>query len=186
VPVLDFPGMHSLCIAALVIKVALSTSSFCDSGPSWTLSFEDDFSGTALNTSAWNVVLGDDSGSCRDAVCIASAVAVTDGSLTLTSQNSSYNYNGVVYNYTTGAVNTRGKVHWSRSSTFRLCVTATLPGGGPGGGGAAYVGTGIWPAVWMMPDDNSCWPDHGEIDILEMIVSSSRVAGVEMSKRSWL
>ena len=28
---------------------------------------------------------------------------------------------------------------------------------------------GMWPAHWMMPNDSSCWPDHGEIDIMEMI-----------------
>ena len=47
---------------------------------------------------------------------------------------------------------------------FRLCVSAKLPGGGGSG-----KGQGIWPAHWMMPDDESCDPDEGEIDILEMV-----------------
>ena len=41
---------------------------------------------------------------------------------------------------------------------------AILPGNA--GQGAS---NGVWPAHWMMPNDNSCWPDHGEIDIMEMI-----------------
>lgn len=36
---------------------------------------------------------------------------------------------------------------------------------------------GIWPAHWMMPNDKSCWPDHGEIDIMEMIDGDGQVHG---------
>ena len=34
---------------------------------------------------------------------------------------------------------------------------------------------GIWPAHWMMPDVEACWPDVGEMDILEMINGDGRV-----------
>ena len=34
---------------------------------------------------------------------------------------------------------------------------------------------GIWPAHWMMPDVEACWPDLGEMDILEMINGDGRV-----------
>jgi beta-glucanase (GH16 family) len=33
------------------------------------------------------------------------------------------------------------------------------------------AGTGTWPAIWMLPDDNvyGAWPKSGEIDIMEMV-----------------
>lgn len=44
----------------------------------------------------------------------------------------------------------------------RVEVRAQLPGG-----------RGIWPAIWMLPDDwsygNGGWPDNGEIDIMEYV-----------------
>ena len=52
-----------------------------------------------------------------------------------------------------GGVTSRDKVLWSvgGGAGFRLCVSAMLPDGG----------AGIWPAHWMMPNDNSCDPDEG-------------------------
>jgi len=36
---------------------------------------------------------------------------------------------------------------------------------------------GIWPAHWLMPDDISCWPSHGEIDILEAVNGDQMARG---------
>jgi beta-glucanase (GH16 family) len=35
---------------------------------------------------------------------------------------------------------------------------------------------GTWPAIWMLPEDDSPWPDGGEIDILEQVGSQPSVA----------
>ena len=35
---------------------------------------------------------------------------------------------------------------------------------------------GSWPAIWMLPEDDSPWPDGGEIDILEQVGSQPNVA----------
>ena len=35
---------------------------------------------------------------------------------------------------------------------------------------------GTWPAIWMMPQADSTWPDGGEIDILEQVGSQPNVA----------
>ncbi len=45
------------------------------------------------------------------------------------------------YNFTTGAVNTKGKQVFSYDPAYRLCVSSMLPGGGGNG-----AGQGIWPA----------------------------------------
>lgn len=35
---------------------------------------------------------------------------------------------------------------------------------------------GTWPAIWMLPQGNSAWPDGGEIDMLEQVGSQPNVA----------
>jgi beta-glucanase (GH16 family) len=35
---------------------------------------------------------------------------------------------------------------------------------------------GTWPAIWMLPEESSAWPDGGEIDILEQVGSQPNVA----------
>ena len=35
---------------------------------------------------------------------------------------------------------------------------------------------GTWPAIWMLPEGDSPWPDGGEIDILEQVGSQPNVA----------
>jgi len=62
----------------------------------------------------------------------------------------------------------QNKKSWKNA---RICVYAKLPGG------SAATGQGIWPAHWLMPNDNSCWPDHGEVDIMEMINGDGQIHG---------
>jgi beta-glucanase (GH16 family) len=115
-------------LAALLLSVALvhgsRGASFCDTGGAWTTIWRDEFDGDALNTTLWSVVEGNDIGACRDALCTAGNVAVTGGSLVLTTTNDKVKG----YNYTSGAVNSAGKAHWTYEPAFRLCVSAKLPG----------------------------------------------------------
>ena len=99
---------------------------------------------------------------CRSATCISSAVEVGDGVLTLTSARDPLNASL----WTTGAVKTAGKADWTTDDgAYRVCIRAKLPGGG----GSDGAGQGIWPAHWMMPKDDPCDPDEGEMDIMEMV-----------------
>lgn len=150
-------------------------TSFCDA-TGWRIVWRDEFEG-ALNMSRWNVEHGVHSsagssadchgadchllGSCRDAACSKDEVNVEGGRLVL----SSHRRHMLGRNYTTGAVNTWGKVAWRASAAegpFRLCTSAILPGV-PG------RAAGVWPAHWMMPHDDSCDPDEGEMDVMEMV-----------------
>jgi hypothetical protein len=54
-----------------------------------------------------------------------------------------------------------------------LPVSLATAGTGKGGG----QDDGIWPAHWLMPTDGYCWPDHGEIDITEMMNGDGVMAG---------
>ena len=59
--------------------------------------------------------------------------------------------------YTSGKVRSKGLAAWKYG---RVEVRAKVP-----------AGQGLWPAVWMMPDDPAYgpWPLSGEIDILETV-----------------
>ena len=56
--------------------------------------------------------------------------------------------------YTSGSINTRHKKFWQYG---RIEVRAKIP-----------VGTGTWPAIWMMGERKG-WPACGEIDIMEHV-----------------
>jgi len=66
-------------------------------------------------------------GSCRDAACVGNNTYTEAGKLVLKSEQLAAD------KWSTGAVNTWGKASWKPSDgTFRVCVSAKLPGAGAG------------------------------------------------------
>lgn len=66
--------------------------------------------------------------------------------------------NGETYDYTSSKLITRGKQKWTYG---KFEIRAKMP-----------EGQGMWPAIWMMPEDEpfyGTWPVGGEIDIMEML-----------------
>ena len=146
-------------LAILTASLAADTSFCAQAG--WMQVWADEFSGTTLNTSKWTVDLNSGDSRVRDSTGTASNVYIEAGALVLRSQRETVP--GSQFNFTSGAVETKDKASWKHVGGTRACVRAKLPGGESG------EGKGIWPAHWMMPNDDSCWPAHGEIDIMEMI-----------------
>ena len=60
-------------------------------------------------------------------------------------------------NYTSSRITTKSKKTFKYG---RIDIRARVP-----------LGQGIWPALWMMPQDNvyGTWPKSGEIDIMELL-----------------
>ena len=161
-------------------------ASFCDA-PGWETVWADEFDGARLDGSKWGAVVSDAMpparmlrfgaasphadcrgygcvllGACRDAACAEENVYVSGGRLVLRSERRELHGRTLA----TGAVSTWGRAAWRASDgPFRVCISATLPGDASGGGRAQ----GLWPAHWMMPHDDSCDPDEGEMDIMEMV-----------------
>lgn len=125
-------------------------------GP-WTLTFADTFSGSGLDHSKWST--------CYDWECTnagnnelewyeARNVTVSGGTAKLTARPGR----------THGKTYTSGMIQSSHKYTFRYGyaeIRAKLP-----------MGTGLWSAFWLLPQDHS-WPP--EIDIMENWGSSTNV-----------
>jgi len=171
--------MLALRLFAVVAVALLCTSavrcSFCDDGDGYVTVFNDDFDGNELNASNWEPVTGMQVGLGRDAWLSPNNTFVENGTLILRAKRQHYKGQ----NFTSAAVISQNKQYWKYG---RFCIRAKLPGAE--GDGAS---DGVWPAHWMMPQPPSsashidarpslgglgsgpCWPDGGEIDILEMI-----------------
>ncbi|UQZ35279.1 glucan endo-1,3-beta-D-glucosidase [Paenibacillus sp. PK3_47] len=133
------------------------------------LIWQDEFSGTALDTSKWNYETGyyisNDPNSwgwgnaeLQHYTNSTQNVFVTDGKLNIRALNDhrSFPQDPNRYaEYSSGKINT--KDHMSLQYG-RVDIRAKLP-----------TGNGIWPALWMLPEDSvyGAWAASGEIDIME-------------------
>ena len=128
----------------------------------WELSWSDEFAGDTLNRSLWNA-RSNESHCCPAELelYVPEAVSVHRGQLVIRTQNRALRGpGGQEYNYSSGWVDTQNK--WSQK-LGRFEANCSLP---------TRAATGIWPAFWLMPDnqtlDKQCWPTGGEVDIFEM------------------
>ena len=118
--------------------------SFCDEA-GWDMVFADDFNGSALDTKSWTVDLGAGDSRVRNSQGTADNVYLENGALVLRSKAEKAGK----WNYTSGAVQTMGKVSWKHAGGTRACVRAKLPGGeGKAGPPPPH------PAGWC--DDTPC------------------------------
>lgn len=126
--------------------------------PMWTLVWGDEFGGTALDTTKWRLEdKGDGFGNQELQYYRPENAEVRDGKLVITAKKESYGGN----NYTSAKL--FSKADW-KYGKFEAKIKLPL-------------GTGFWPAFWMMPADSvyGVWAASGEIDIME---AKGRLPGV--------
>ena len=117
------------------------------------LRWSDEFNGTSLNTTLWNIEENGNGGGNQELQYYRKEnVAVHDGNLVLTARRENYNNK----QFTSGRVNTRDKAYFKHGiiqARIKFPKTAN----------------GVWPAYWMMGNDYGKvgWPKCGEIDIVE-------------------
>jgi beta-glucanase (GH16 family) len=87
---------------------------------------------------------------------LADEVSVQNGQLVLRTRAREAMHGSKPYHFTSGWVDTRGKVELAYGMfTASIQLPEELPG--------------VWPAYWLVDDFYHCWPMGGEIDILEAV-----------------
>ena len=155
--------MHSdkrnkcVLFGAAMLTSSLAIGQQCQSPtPIW----EDNFDGTALDTTRWEPMLGD---GCSYGICgwgnnelqyyQAENATVANGLLTITARKERVKSKG----YTSARLRTANMPNGGEWTNGRFEARMKLP-----------EGAGLWPAFWMLPTDPAeGWPISGEIDIME-------------------
>jgi Beta-glucanase/Beta-glucan synthetase len=124
--------------------------------PGYTLSWSDDFDGTALNNNSWNYETGASGWGNNELENYTSSYKnsfITKGGYLVIEARKETAGN----NYTSARIQTKGKKEFTYG---RVDIRAKLP-----------KGKGIWPALWMLGGNISTtsWPASGEIDIMELL-----------------
>jgi beta-glucanase (GH16 family) len=125
------------------------------------LVWSDEFNGTSLNTSNWNIDVGNPGVNSEQEYYQAANITETGGNLVITAQQQSVGGQP----YTSGKIETAGKF----STTYgRIEARIALP-----------MVTGTWPAFWMLGNNISTvgWPTCGEIDIMEHVNTTNTILG---------
>lgn len=124
----------------------------------YNLLWNDEFNGTSLDESIWNKELrepGWTNNELQEYTSSDENIFVRDGKLVLKAVKTEKD--GKDY-YTSGKVNSQNKKPFTYG---KIVASAKAP-----------AGQGLWPAIWMMPEDESYygqWPKCGEIDIMEVL-----------------
>lgn len=134
--------------------------------PSMTLVWQDEFSGTDLNSDNWTHEVGNGSGGWGNNELEFYQPANTtlkDGYLFIKAKRESVGG----FNFTSSRIITKGKREFKYG---RIDIRAILP-----------KGQGVWPALWMLGSNINepgiGWPKCGEIDIMELIGGTGSGAG---------
>ncbi len=143
-------------------------------GPGWQLAWSDEFADVAIDPAKWTLANDCWGGGNHEQQCYTGRAAnahVEDGQLLITARREAFtgpaftidqrtgpdHQGNATRPFTSARLETRGKAAWRYG---RIEVRARLP-----------QGQGLWPAIWMMPEDNhfGAWAASGEIDIMEAV-----------------
>jgi beta-glucanase (GH16 family) len=128
---------------------------------SYHLIWSDEFNGTSVDGTKWNIDNGNPGVNNEKEFYQAANAAVTGGNLVITARQQTVGGQP----YTSAKLETSGKF----ATTFgRLEARIKLP-----------MVTGTWPAFWMLGNNiNSVgWPNCGEIDIMEHVNTTNTILG---------
>jgi beta-glucanase (GH16 family) len=163
----DLPGsgaLHWQITAASVREVTPTTPPTVSGPPDRVLSFGGP-AGTAPDPAAWSHDTGGGWGKGqlqRYTASTANSAVDGNGHLIITARRDG---TAGAHPYTSARLITRGKVEVSPGSYVETSIVAP-------------VGTGVWPALWLLGRniDDVGWPACGELDVLEVVGSQPTVA----------
>jgi beta-glucanase (GH16 family) len=133
------------------------------------LLWEQDFLNSQTDLSAWNIRLGNDlldnngkpicpgwgNGEQQFYTDHANNLYIDEFGLNLCARRETIEQDGRVFAYTSARLDTKDHLSFCYG---KLIVRAKCP-----------VGQGVWPAIWLLPQEQAYgpWPASGEIDIME-------------------
>lgn len=123
----------------------------------YNLIWQDEFSGTQLDTSKWTYQNGGWNGSNVQNCYVEANTSIANGVLKIDAKyEPGYQCFSNTTDFTSGFIQTKNKMDWT-FGYFEARVK--LP-----------ESNSTWPAIWMSPQDNiyGPWPQSGEIDIFEI------------------
>lgn len=143
-------------------------------GPGWQLAWADEFEAPAIDPAKWTLAEDCWGGGNAERQCYTGRPAnarIADGLLLIVAQHESHRGPAFPIDqrtapdrrgqarrpFTAARLSTHGKAAWRHGI---IEVRARLP-----------QGQGLWPAIWMLPEDNRYgpWAASGEIDIMEAV-----------------
>ena len=154
------PPTGNVNITDPTLTVADNTDVISGDPSSWTLVWSDEFDAAQLDPEVWFFESGDGSqygipgwGNNELQWYLEDSAEIRDGSLVITARRESV----AGKNYTSARINTRGRFAFRYG---RIEARMRLPSG-----------QGIWPAFWMLPQDDvyGTWAASGKIDIVEAV-----------------
>lgn len=128
----------------------------------WVLVWSDEFDGASIDRSKWQSDVNANGGGNNELQYYTDEPEnswVENGLLVIEARDEDYGGLDGSRNFTSARLNTKFRGAWTYG---RIEVRARLP-----------IGQGIWPAIWMLPQDDvyGTWAASGEIDIVETIGS---------------
>ena len=167
------PGLAALTLLALAGAVPAATP--LAPSANWSLAWSDEFDGERIDLAKWGFDVDCWGGGNEERQCYTDSARnaqVNGGLLVITARHervsgaalpaaqratAKHPKARVEQEYSSARLTTRGKAAWRYG---RIEVRARLP-----------QGQGTWPAIWMLPEQDSygAWASSGEIDILEAV-----------------
>ncbi len=147
---------------ALVLGVAKSHAQKAE-----TLVWSDEFEGKTLDYSKWEIEVNAFGGGNQELQLYTDReknIRVENGHLILEAHKDQPAIQGTQREYSSARIRTKRRGDWTYG---RFEISAKMP-----------TGQGVWPAIWMLPSDDTygSWARSGEIDILELKGQEPEVA----------
>ncbi len=132
--------------------------------PGWTMVWQDEFDGKAVDLSKWSYEVNGQGGGNNELQYYTDRPEnsyIEDGQLVIEARKEQYTGPDGTRSYTSARMVTRKNGNWKYG---RFDIRAKLP-----------YGQGMWPAIWMMPSESAYggWAASGEIDIMELLGQES-------------
>jgi beta-glucanase (GH16 family) len=117
----------------------------------WAPVWVDNFSSPTLDKSLWTVRDNMTHGDREWQLYLADEVYVEAGALVIRTQSRIASHGARQYNFTSGWVDSKGS-KLGENTYGMFSASIQLP----------HEAVGVWPAYWIVDDNNHCWPTGGE------------------------